>query len=81
MEVKPHYIESQLIASSWRWSAQVQPTAPDELVDSILGEEEINRLQDHGDLSVMVPKFNEDEKCLLNKGDSNIKITVSLLRQ
>lgn len=33
----------------------------------------MNRLQDHGDLSVMVPKFNEDEKCLLNKGDSNIK--------
>lgn len=35
---------------------------------SILGEEEINKLQDLGDLSVMVRKFNEDEEIPSEQG-------------
>lgn len=43
-------------------------------VASILREEEINRPQDLSDLSVTVPKFNEDEKSFWTKEIDNIKM-------
>lgn len=45
---------------------------------SILGEEEMNRLQDLSDLSATVPvtvTFNEDEKSFWTKAIDNIKMT------